>query len=163
MLLSVNLRHLEKKPVPLDGEASAEELDIKTGDQMVRPVKVFFDLEVEKMDRNLLIQGELGVELECACVRCLKEFKQEMDWPDWVCHVPLEGEDAAPVLNDCVDLTPFIREDILLGLPQHPLCQADCRGLPGRPAGKTSRLESTGRSDRSSSAWSELNKLKLEE
>jgi uncharacterized protein len=163
MILGVNLRHLEKKAVELEGEASAEELDLLTGDEVVQAARVFFDLTVEKMDRNLLVQGDLGVEADCECVRCLKPFKREFDWPDWVCHVALEGEEAAPVVNDCVDLTPFIREDILLGLPQHPLCQADCRGLPERPAGESSRLESTGRSDRSSSAWSELNKLKLEE
>ncbi len=36
---------------------------------------------------------------------------------------------AVPIKNDCVDLTPWVREDILLGFPQHPLCRPDCGGL----------------------------------
>ena len=51
----------------------------------------------------------------------------------------IEGLDAAScrwkartqvaIENDCVDLTPFVREDILLEFPQHPLCKPDCGGL----------------------------------
>ena len=44
----------------------------------------------------------------------------------WTLHLPLEGEDKVTVENDCVDLTPFVREDILLEFPQHPLCKPDC-------------------------------------
>src|SRR6184192_4185872 len=55
---------------------------------------------------------------------------------DWACHLPLQGEEAAPIVNDCVDLTPYVREDILLSFPQHPLCDRDCRGLPAAQQGK---------------------------
>jgi uncharacterized metal-binding protein YceD (DUF177 family) len=47
-------------------------------------------------------------------------------------HLPLEGEDKVPVDNDCVDLTPFVREDILLEFPQHPLCKPDCGGIENK-------------------------------
>ena len=43
--------------------------------------------------------------------------------------MPLEGDDAIEVIGEYVDLTPWIREDILLGLPHHPLCAETCRGL----------------------------------
>ena len=40
----------------------------------------------------------------------------------FVAHEELHGEDF-------VDLTPQIREDILLALPQRALCRPECRGL----------------------------------
>jgi uncharacterized metal-binding protein YceD (DUF177 family) len=56
-----------------------------------------------------------------------------------------------------VNLTPYIREDILLALPQHPLCEPECGGL--KPPAS---LKDPGEmSEKASSAWSELDKLKL--
>jgi uncharacterized metal-binding protein YceD (DUF177 family) len=58
-----------------------------------------------------------------------------------------------------VDLTPFLREDILLELPQHPLCKPDCSGLKKPKAGKSKKNSPGATAD--SSAWSELDKLKF--
>jgi uncharacterized metal-binding protein YceD (DUF177 family) len=63
--------------------------------------------------------------------------------------------------NDCVDLTPYVREDILLAFPQHPLCDPECGGLPDASAGKTSDVGGKGKTEAVSSAWAELNKLKF--
>ena len=81
---------------------------------------------------------------------------RELELPDWACHLPLKGDDATPISNDLVNLTPYIREDILLALPQHPLCEPECRGLK-LPAS----VDPGEKSDKASSAWSELDKLKL--
>jgi uncharacterized protein len=73
----------------------------------------------------------------------------------------LEGEDKVLVSNDCVDLTPYVREDIVLAFPQHPLCEPECRGLQAASpnGGRASSGENiTGDL---SPAWAELNKLKL--
>jgi uncharacterized metal-binding protein YceD (DUF177 family) len=70
--------------------------------------------------------------------------------------VPLAGEEKAPVNNDCVDLTPFLREDMLLEFPPHPLCKPDCGGLKKGQAPKTG-----GQDVAASAAWAELDKLKL--
>jgi uncharacterized metal-binding protein YceD (DUF177 family) len=90
----------------------------------------------------------------------LKAFQYHIDLTDWACHLPLTGEEKVTVVNDCVDLTPCVREDILLAFPQHPLCKRDCGGLPK----KTNKAQQT--TDKTtekgvSSAWSELDKLKL--
>jgi uncharacterized protein len=114
------------------------------------------------MEEGLLVEGELKVSLRCLCVRCLKPFQTRLELPGWVCHVPLEGEDRAPILHDSVDLTPYIREDILLEMPQHPLCQEGCRGLPKGLTGMPGRPEPKSRGGRPPSSWSELNKLKFE-
>src|ERR1041384_8279705 len=107
MAVSVNLRHLEAHSVKLDGELPVEELDLDIRDEMLQakqPLK--YDLEVERVEQSLLLKGSLRLLLDCRCVRCLKPFKYELALDAWTCHVPLEGEEAAPIVNDCVDLTP---------------------------------------------------------
>jgi uncharacterized protein len=111
------------------------------------------------MDKGLLVQGSLTLGLECECARCLTSYPHVINLPHWTCHIPLEGEDRADVVNDCVDLTPFIRDDILLAFPQQPLCKPECKGLlrPGKEKGHGGE----GEQNLTSSAWAELNKLKL--
>jgi uncharacterized protein len=111
------------------------------------------------MEDCLLVRGKLVLPLNCECVRCLKPFEYKLELADWACLIPLSGEDAAPLKGDTVDLTPILREDILLELPQHPLCKPDCGGLKKPAAGKAKQ---SGPLDvKTSSTWSELEKLKF--
>lgn len=158
MSLQVNLRHLEDDTVRLCGEMPVEDLDLDVRDEMVRvrePLR--FDLEVQQLDQSLLVQGRVSLVLDCECVRCLKPFSHLLKLEPWHCHIPLEGEDKAPVENDCVDLTPYVREDIFLAFPQHPLCKPECGGL-AQPAGAA---QHSGDPGTESPVWAELNKLKL--
>jgi len=162
MSLAVNLRHLAAHSLRLQGELPAAELDIETRDEMIAFTDpVVYELEVEQLEGGLLVQGELHLRLQCQCVRCLKPFVHRVELNPWTCHVPLRDEDAAPVVNDRVDLTPFVREDILLAFPQHPLCEPECRGLPIGEPGHPRNSAAAGPTEASSPAWAELNKLKF--
>jgi len=68
---------------------------------------------------------------------------------------------AVKVISDCVDLTPFAREDILLEFPQHPLCDPECSGLPTCLLAKRKKNSGAGKTEAGTSAWAELNKLKF--
>lgn len=163
MALKVNLRHLETKDLELEGELALEELDLDVKDEVIRLEQpLWYALTVSKMEEALLVKGRLELPLSCECVRCLKRFEDQLVLDPWAVHLPLAGEDATPVNNDCVDLTPFIREDILLDFPQHPLCAEDCRGLTADKAGdQRPEVEKPESAQAESSAWSELNKLKF--
>lgn len=162
MPLLVNLRHLAAHSVHLRGELSVAELDIDPRDEVIqvtRPLQ--HDLEVQKLEDGLLVQGHLQLILDCQCVRCLKSFQHRLELQPWTCHVPFEGEDHAPVVNDCVDLTPYVREDILLEFPRHPLCDPQCCGLLKMSVGTTTNASSAGNAETGSPAWAELNKVKF--
>jgi uncharacterized metal-binding protein YceD (DUF177 family) len=157
MPLKVNLRHLEEHELHLQGELPVEELDFGLHDEMMAARKpLHYDLKVEKVAHGVLVQGKLTLALDCQCVRCLKSFERTIELPQWTLHLPLEGEEKTPVDNDCVDLTPFAREDMLLEFPRHPLCKAECGGLK--------KNEKNGRGKEATeemgpSAWNELDKL----
>src|SRR6266513_2270764 len=130
MPMLFNIRHLEHQTVALRGELSAAELDLGGIDELIQADSpLHHDLVVERHERSILVQGRLELKLRCECVRCLKGFEYPMNFDAWSCLLPLEGEDKALVINDCVDLTPYVREDIALAFPQHPLCEPGCRGL----------------------------------
>ena len=159
MPLLFNLRNLEAKNLNLAGKIDVEELDLQLTDELIHPGKdLFYDLELQQLDNGVLVQGTLKLPLTSDCARCLKVFTNDIELLDWACHITFEGEDATPISNDCVDLTPLIREDILLSVPQHPLCEPECRGLvsPRKDLNTGGAQES-----QTSSAWAELNKLKL--
>ena len=165
MAILINLRHLEDQSVHLSGECTPAELELQSDDEMIslnHPLK--YDLEVQLMESGLLVQGRLELPLDCECVRCLKRFEQTLTVHDWVCHLPLEGEEKALVINDCVDLTPHIREDIFLAFPQHPLCDVNCSGLktPTKEADSGPAVGGeVGAGTGEVSPWSVLDKLKL--
>lgn len=162
MAVLINLRHLERDEVHLVGEVPVAELDMAGVDELIHAEKPLeYDLEAQKIGEGILVTGDLAIELKCECARCLKEFVYPLELKDWACHLPLEGEEKVAVANDCVDLTPYIREDILLELPQHPLCKPECDGLPKRAIGKTKKAKSLGEKRENGSAWTELNKLKF--
>ena len=162
MPLLVNLRHLATRDLEFQGELSVGELDLNLRDDMIRAEEpLTYHIEVHKLENALLLQGRLRLSLRCQCVRCLKPFEQVLRLDRWTRHLPLEGEEKVPVVNDCVDLTAHLREDILLEFPQHPLCGADCHGLPEEYGGKENKTSDTGFTGQQSSAWAELDKLKL--
>jgi len=158
MSLKINLRHLEEEGVHLKGELPVAELDLGVNDELIhleRPLR--YDLSVELLHDAVLATGSMVLPLECECSRCLKKFKTELKLSGWAAHLPLEGEDKVPVENDCVDLTPFVREDMLLDFPQHPLCKPDCAGLKT----KNSAPKAAAGEKPAAAAWAELDKLKI--
>ena len=159
MSLKVNLRQLDEHDVRLKGELPVAELEFGVQDELIRLEKPLrYDLQVEQLHDSLLVRGSLKLVLDCECVRCLKAFPYKLELNGWALHLPLEGEDKVSVVNDCVDLTPFVREDMLLEFPQHPLCKPECGGLK-------KKARKSGEKDEANEAkpdvWAELNKLKL--
>jgi len=159
MALKINLRHLEDHGLHLKGEIPLADLDFGVQDELVHLREpLAYDLAVEQLHDSVLVTGSLRLPLECECSRCLKTFRSEILLNGWAVHLPLEGEDKVTVENDCVDLTPLVREDMLLEFPQHPLCKTDCAGLKKK---KSSAKKAAGEEPPLDDPWAALNRLKL--
>lgn len=161
--LKVNLRHLEGKDLNLVGQVSVEAMELDSKDEMIHPIQpVQFDLMASLQGEGVLIQGRVEVVLDCRCVRCLAPMQMNLNLQPWCCHIPLEGDEKAEIVNDCLDLTPYMREDILLKFPRHPICRKDC---PGTPWSSKTQGDGAGQKpgDRASkpSVWSHLDELEL--
>jgi uncharacterized metal-binding protein YceD (DUF177 family) len=159
MSLKFNVRHLEKRDLTFEGELPIAELDLEKLDELIHVHEpLAYNLQVEKLSEGILVTGSLRLALECECARCLKAFPHEICINNWTSLLPFEGEEKVEVVNDCVDLVPIVREDIVLAFPQNPLCDPDCKGLKSLQKDLASGgLEKT----EASPAWAELNKLKF--
>jgi uncharacterized metal-binding protein YceD (DUF177 family) len=159
--LTFNIHRVEDKTLSLKGELGAPELEWDTRDEMIQVTQPLrYDLQLQQLGKSILAQGSLVQALDCVCVRCLKAFTHELKLAEWSCLLELEGDEKVTIINDCVDLTPYIREDIFLAFPQNPVCGPQCDGLA-----VPQRDEKPGASWESSSApsvWADLDKLKLE-
>lgn len=161
MPLYVNFTQLEESSVQLEGELPVSEIGFDFEDEVVRfaePLK--YRVQVQHLEDSLLMTGDLQLPVACACVRCLKPVQVLIHLRNWACHIPLEGEERPVITRDLVDLTPYIREDMVLALPTHPVCREDCPGLKGK-ASQALRTAPNGKSGGISSPWEELNKLKF--
>lgn len=159
MAIVFNIRHLENKSLNLQGEIEAEELGLEDLDELVHARQnLVYDLEIERLGSSILANGCLELALDCECARCLKSFRFPLVLRPWNCHLALEGEEAVPVVNDMVDLTPLVREDILLAFPQHPLCEPECGGLQLPTQNEAEKPSQSG----VDSVWTVLDQLKFE-
>jgi uncharacterized metal-binding protein YceD (DUF177 family) len=79
----------------------------------------------------------------------LEKFVYEIRVPAFAAHTELPGPET-------VNLTPFIREDLLLNLPAHPRCNRD-----GNRVCKAKLPEPVEQDTKPKLDWSALDKLKL--
>jgi uncharacterized metal-binding protein YceD (DUF177 family) len=108
-----------------------------------------YNINVGVSEGALWASGVLTQPVELRCVACLEEFAYEIRVPAFAIHLELRGPET-------VDLTPFLREDILLNLPAHPHCD--------REGGRTcaaAQVETAPSEVKRKSDWSALDKLKL--
>jgi uncharacterized metal-binding protein YceD (DUF177 family) len=76
---------------------------------------VRYALDVGLSGGGLFATGEIGVDMELECVKCLEHFTFPLEVKEFAFQMELTGAEM-------VDLTEPIREDILLALPAHPHC-----------------------------------------
>ena len=161
MPLTINIRHLEEMDLHVQGQLPAAELQLDEADELIRARQPLqYDLTAHQAGRDVLVSGRLEMALDCECARCLKPFRYLLEIPEWMLDLPSDGPEKALVKDDAVDLTPYLREAILLEFPQHPLCDSDCAGLPKRAEANRPKDEGSGPMPKAS-AWAELNKLKF--
>lgn len=152
----MHLRQIPPEGLHIEGDETGVDLD--TGDEYLKPLSpVHYSLDVGLSDSGLFATGMIGVDLEMECVGCLEKFKYPLKVEDFALQTELEGAET-------VDLTPFVREDILLNLPHYPRCDWDgrkvCEGSL-KFKSKAADPDSAREPIPASEAWSELDKLKV--
>jgi len=134
-MLQVDLRTLDRGPVETRAElAPGDPLFAGLGFSLAEPVRVSGRLQ-STGERRFYWHGRLRTVVRAECRRCLKEltlpaaaeigalFSQEPDAGDDPDAYPL------PPDADVVDVTPALREELILAVPSYVECRPDCKGL----------------------------------
>jgi uncharacterized protein len=96
-----------------------------------RPVTV--DAEIESVVEGLLVTGRVNATAVVRCVRCLRDFDQdlEVEVRELFTLEPRDDEDEgyAVLPDDRLPLDTMVRDALVLAFPAFPLCRPDCAGL----------------------------------
>jgi uncharacterized protein len=129
----ISVRDLMHKP----GQMREYKLDIVTPEDMgegiakvAKSVELDLDVRLESVHEGILATGEVFVDAEAECSRCLDPLTVpiEVDFQELFAY-SLTNEDDSVVEDEQIDLDQVIRDAVVLNLPFHPLCSEDCLGL----------------------------------
>lgn len=104
------------------------------------------DLSARNNRGQVEVKGSLSLTVEQPCGRCLEPFSGELNTTVELYFVDqaeqiLETEDGEEVelseealsketfSGDRIDLTPYLQDEVVMALPQNPLCSDTCKGL----------------------------------
>lgn len=106
---------------------------------LCRPIGV--RLSYYRAGMELFFEGELDAPIAAVCARCAEEFTSDIRrrfrfvlapralGADETSDLGEEDLEFSTYEGEGIDLTPLIREQLLLALPTRPLCSDSCRGL----------------------------------
>ncbi len=130
------------------------ELDPAGRRQEAGPVR--YEFTAQRLAGELLVRGRVSARLRSPCDRCGA-------WFEWdVCDGEFTRAYAFRSDHDVIDLTPDVREAILLLLPIRSVCSPSCRGLCAHCGADLNRERCACGQARPGPGWSALNRLTLD-
>lgn len=118
-----------------DGELAFDESELR----LIEPVQV--KGQIRRKSGQLEINGELQTRVALPCGRCLKDveipikvefaerFAGSVSWRNEEHHELSQEDLDLGLVDEAVDVNDLVKEEILLALPGHVLCNEDCKGL----------------------------------
>ena len=149
-MIGVHIRQVPPEGKQIEGEEDAGFLDLaQIGAKAAGPVR--YCLDVGLSGGGVFATGRVSAAVEMQCVACLQPFVFEAAVDPFAAQVEIEG-------RELVDLTPLVREELLLALPNHPRCDL----ISGHTC-PYHRPETSvgGPPETTESAWDQLDKLKI--
>ncbi|MEO7933091.1 MAG: DUF177 domain-containing protein [Chthoniobacterales bacterium] len=154
--MKVHLNQIPPEGLHLEGDEDRDILELNAED-LIKPVSpVHYSIDVGLSEGGLFATGQLSVGLEMECVRCLQKFERTFHFDEFATQMELTGPEM-------IDLTPAMREDILLALPTHPHCDWDGQTIcPGvRLTSVEINLTDEPITSNAPKAWDALDQLQI--
>jgi len=99
------------------------------------------EIEATHTDPGALLEGDVHATVALECARCLRPIESPVDTTfaeqyyatlhvETGARMPRAPSDAKTIGHDFrIDLTPLLREEVILATPVAALCRPDCKGL----------------------------------
>lgn len=119
--MEIYLNQIPSEELIIEEIISSQSLDLYTeGINFITPLKVIG--EVSRITNAVTVNLSLSAVLKVVCSRCLKELDLDLK-KSLQLNYPVDNNELS------LDLSPDIRQEIILDYPLKPLCLAECRGL----------------------------------
>jgi uncharacterized protein len=153
--MKIDPRQIPEEGLTLSGSLAASDYDLPPGETQGLD-KIHYQLHAVRTGSDVTITGTLSSEFKISCSRCLDFIPWSLNIKDF-CQI-------CPVQDDALlDLTPLIREDIILALPLAARCELDGAGrcpYSGRVFTPSDRDDFAEK--RRATVWRDLDRLKTE-
>lgn len=169
-MLNLSLPAVSRAEVAVQGEISPhdplwEDADVRLAEPLV------VGLVARSVGEGVLVRGRMRTRLARECRRCLTPVGWPIDDTVDMLFEPLRGEDGADLEGEVyplpergteLDLRGALREELLLRLPEHVVCDEACRGLCPRCGANLNETTCDCVPEPAPSAWDALKKLKFD-
>ena len=122
-MIRIETTQIGEKGFAVAGESPGALLDLAHDPVAREDGPVRYDLRVERAGTELVVRGAVEAPLRLRCSRCADFFSTTVRVSSFL-HA-YEWAEHPEVL----DVSPDVREDILLEIPGFPLCDKACKGL----------------------------------
>jgi len=149
-----------------DGELAFDESDLR----LIEPVQV--QGQIRRNSGQLEIKGDLHTRVAILCGRCLKEVQLPIDvdfaerfagtvsWRNEEHHELSQEDLDLGLVDEAIELDDLVKEEILLALPGHVLCNENCKGICPNCGADRNAVDCGCESEQVDSRWEKLKELR---
>jgi uncharacterized protein len=120
-----------RRTVPAPADLGLALVAVPTG------ADLHLDLRLESVTEGVLVSGTVTAEVAGECGRCLRpvgesvavSLQELFAYEHSATDETSEEDEVYRLQGDLLDLEPALRDEVVLALPNHPLCREDCPGL----------------------------------
>ena len=131
--MKIGLNSLKEGSQILNVSLTKNDLNI-VDSGFVYPINV--SMVVDKFSSQIFISGKLQTRADFQCDRCLNSYSQDLKADFKVVLAMMHDKDledenvilVSPSMNE-VDITPQIRDAVILAIPLKKICSDNCQGL----------------------------------
>jgi uncharacterized protein len=152
----IEIAKISPEGTRLEGEESTSVLLLED-ERFIRPHgPILFEGRVEFVSQELIVQGCVSCTMELQCSRCAEFFSTTIADSSFLRAYDVPDE------QESVDITPDLRETILLNLPSFPVCRPECAGICPQCGTDLNSNRCDCKPDVGDQRWGALDTLNLE-
>ncbi|NHN28424.1 YceD family protein [Paenibacillus agricola] len=134
----IRLKELAQKANTVHFDETVDLSDaLKESNGLLNAGPLHISLQALGKEEVAIVTGQLSVDVEQPCSRCLNPVKQTLVIPFHETFARAadesetddEDEETLFVTDDKIELLPYVMENVMLALPYIPLCDENCLGL----------------------------------
>jgi uncharacterized protein len=130
--LRINVGFLINAPISTSREVTYDLPEFSMGNELSLK-NLTGKADFTRTPKGIFVQARFSATMDTECVRCLDEFVQQLqiDFSElYAFHANSVTESGLILPEDAnIDLTPLLREYLLIEIPIKMVCQDDCKGL----------------------------------
>jgi uncharacterized protein len=141
ILVFIHLKELAQKANTVHFDETVDLSDaLKESNDILGAGPLHISLQALRKEEVAIVTGQLSIDVEQPCSRCLNPVKQTLVIPFHETFARAADESKTDnddddddethfVTDDKIELLPYVMENVMLALPYIPLCDENCLGL----------------------------------